>query len=126
MDQKTVLVVNGDKYEVDLSKARKVENFLASTEVGAYVIVRTYSAGVFAGTLAKREGREVLLNNARRIWYWDGAASLSQLAQDGTSKPDKCQFPCPVDEVVLTEAIEILAVTAKAKASIEGVPKWEK
>jgi hypothetical protein len=67
-----------------------------------------------------------LLNNARRIWYWEGAASLSQLAQDGTSNPNKCKFPCPVDEVVLTEAIEILAVTAKAKLSIESVPVWEK
>jgi len=51
-----------------------------------YVIVRTYSAGVFAGTLVSREGREVTLADARRIWYWDGAASLSQLAMEGTKE----------------------------------------
>jgi len=43
-----------------------------------YVLVRTQSAGVFAGELESRNGQEVVLLNARRIWYWDGAASLSQ------------------------------------------------
>ena len=90
-----------------------------------YVIVRTYSAGVFAGYLKSREGKEVVLNNARRIWYWEGAASLSQLAMEGTNAPEKCKFPVAVDEVILTEAIEILAVTDKAKASIKGVPIWQ-
>ena len=90
-----------------------------------YVIVRTYSAGVFAGYLKKREGNEVTLSNARRIWYWEGAASLSQLAMEGTSRPEKCKFPCPVDEVLLLNAIEILDTTPLAKASIEGVPIWE-
>ena len=93
-------------------------------KVGDYVIVRTYSAGVFAGNLASRDGREVVLTNARRIWYWDGAASLSQLAMEGTSKPQNCKFPCPVDEVLLTEAIEILTVTEQAKQNIEKVAIW--
>ena|SRR5579862_1655282 len=90
-----------------------------------YVIVRTYSAGVFARELLSRTGREVILLNARRIWYWDGAASLSQLAMEGTSKPDECKFPCEVDRVELLEAIEILDVTEKAKKSIKGVPVWK-
>jgi hypothetical protein len=66
-----------------------------SMKEGDYVIVRTYSAGVFAGTLRERNGKEVTLHNARRIWYWAGAASLSQLAQSGTSKPNQCKFPEP-------------------------------
>jgi len=89
-----------------------------------YVIVRTYSAGVFAGELLSRNGREVVLRNARRLWYWAGAASLSQLAQEGTSKPMQCKFPCPVDQVLLLEAIEILNVTPEARKSIEEVPVW--
>ena len=83
-----------------------------------YVIVRTYSAGVFAGELESRKGQEVVMRNARRLWYWDGAASLSQLAMEGTSKPDNCKFPCEVDRVELLQAIEILDVTEKAKESI--------
>ena len=90
-----------------------------------YVIVRTYSAGVFAGDLVKREGKEVTLKNARRLWYWDGAASLSQLAMEGVSKPENCKFPCEVDEIILTEAIEIIKCRQKAINSIKGVPIWK-
>lgn len=90
-----------------------------------YVIVRTYSAGVFAGYLISRHGKEVTLSNARRIWYWSGAASLSQLAVDGTSNPTACKFPCEVPSVILTEAIEIIAVSTKAEKSIKGVPVWK-
>jgi hypothetical protein len=90
-----------------------------------YVIVRTYSAGVFAGTLVRKDGKEVELKNARRIWYWSGAASLSQLAMEGTKTPQECKFPCEVATVILTETIEILEVSAAAEASIKEVPVWE-
>ena len=90
-----------------------------------YVIVRTYSAGVFAGFLAKRNGKEVTVKQARRLWYWKGAASLSQLATDGTSCPSECKFPCTVTSIDLTEAIEILSCTEIAKNSIEGVKIWK-
>jgi len=89
-----------------------------------YVIVRTYSAGVFAGLLIARTGQEVVLAKARRLWFWSGAASLSQLAMEGTIQPDKCKFPCEVDRVELLQAIEILDVTPAAKASIQAVPVW--
>jgi hypothetical protein len=90
-----------------------------------YVIVRTYSAGVFAGNLDSRNGQEVVLTDARRLWYWAGAASLSQLAVDGTSDPKNCKFPVAVSRVELLQAIEILDVSAKAKSSIEAVPVWQ-
>lgn len=93
-------------------------------KAGDYVIVRTYSAGCFAGTLKSRKGKEVVMKNARRLWYWAGAASLSELAQRGTSKPDQCKFPVPVSEIVLTEAIELLAVTKVARKSLAEVPTW--
>jgi hypothetical protein len=90
---------------------------------GDFVIVRTYSAGVFAGTLVSRNGKEVELKGARRIWYWDGAASLSQMALEGVSKPENCKFAVPVN-VTVTEAIEILGVTKKAEKNILSVPVW--
>ena len=89
-----------------------------------FVIVRTYSAGVFAGLLESRAGQEVVMTNARRIWYWSGAASLSQLAVSGTSKPKQCKFPVAVPRVELLQAIEILDVTPEAQKSIEAVPVW--
>ena len=91
---------------------------------GKYVIVRAYSAGVFAGTLVSRKGREVVLKNARRIWRWAGAASLSQLAMEGTKDASNCKFPCEVGRVELLEAIEILDVTSAARKSIAAVPVW--
>ena len=89
-----------------------------------YVIVRTFSAGVFAGYFESRSGREVVLTNARRLWYWAGAASLSEMAMSGTKLPAECKFPVAVDRVLLLEAIEILDCTEAAKISIEGVPVW--
>ena len=93
--------------------------------IGKHVIVRTYSAGVFAGILKSRDGKEVVMTDARRLWDWDGAASLSQLAIDGVSKPKTCKFPAPVAEVLLTEAIEIIPTTNTARESIDGVKVWE-
>lgn len=90
-----------------------------------YVIVRTYSAGVFAGYLESRYGREIVLLKARRLWSWEGAATLSQLSVDGTSRPEKCLFPCEVQEILLTEAIEIIPCTEKSETSLRGVPVWQ-
>ena len=87
-------------------------------------IIRTHSAGVFFGEIASRDGKEATIKNARRLWYWVGAASLSELAQRGTNQPGKCKFPAPVDSILVTEVIEILDVTANAAASIDSVPVW--
>lgn len=89
-----------------------------------YVIVRTHSAGVFAGYLDTKDGKEVTLLSARRLWRWVGAASLSELAVAGVKLPGECKFPVAVPRVILTEAIEILDVTDAAKASIESVQVW--
>lgn len=89
------------------------------------VIVRTYSAGVFFGQLEYRDGKEVHLSNARRLWYWSGAASLSQLAIDGVTNPDKCKFPEAIPHIILTEAIEIINCTEKAIKSINEVKIWK-
>lgn len=90
-----------------------------------YYIVRTNSAGVFAGFIQSRTGKEVVMRKVRRLWYWDGAASLSQLAIDGVKNPDKCLFPVTVDKIILTEAVEIIPTTQEAKNSIEAVPIWK-
>ena len=91
-----------------------------------YVLVRTQSAGVFTGYLKSRKGQEVTLTKARRLWYWDGAASLSQLSLEGVKAPQNCKFPAEVPEVLLLQAIEILPVSAKAQASIKAVPVWSR
>ena len=90
-----------------------------------YKIVRCDRSGVFAGYIEAENGQEVVIIRARRLWYWDGAASLSQLAEEGTSKPDTCKFPCEVSKIKVKDCIEIIDVTEKAKQSISEVPVWE-
>ncbi len=90
-----------------------------------YHIVRSYAAGVFAGNITKRKGKEVELKNARRLWYWKGASSLSQLAMEGVKCPNECKFPIEVKHLIVTEACEILECTAEAEKSIKGVAVWQ-
>ena len=92
-----------------------------------YVIARSESAGVFAGTVESRPSEtSIILINARRLWYWDGAASLSQIALSGVTKPDNCKFPAEVPRVELLRVCEILDVTPEAQANIASVPVWSK
>ena len=72
------------------------------------VIVRGDRSGVFFGTLVEKNGREVTLENCRRLWYWDGAASISQLAVDGTKRPSECKFTVSVNSIIILDAIEII------------------
>ena len=94
--------------------------------IGKKVIIRGDRSGVEFGTLIAQEGREVTLKNARRIWYWEGAASLSQLAKNGTSNPRNCKFTVFVDSITILDAIEIIPCTDKAIKSIEEVRVWER
>ena len=93
-------------------------------EMGKYVIVRADRAGVFAGTLIEKQGSEVVMENVRRIWYWDGAASLSQLAITGPTKPDTCRFPAALNRILVLGVIEIIPCTAEAEKKIKDVPVW--
>ena len=96
--------------------------------IGKKVIIRADRAGVFFGTLkAKREtpaGVEVELENSRRIWYWHGAASLSQLATEGTKQPDDCKFTVVVPQHMVMQVIEIIPCSEEAIKSIESVRVW--
>lgn len=89
-----------------------------------YVVVRGQASGAFAGELVSRSGREVVLTKCRRFWYWRGAASLSELAMRGVSKPAECKFPAPTERHEILDAIEVIDATPEARTSIEGVPVW--
>jgi hypothetical protein len=114
------IIIDGVKFipEAQHQKAKDLDGL-------EYCIVRTYSAGVFAGYIEKRKGQEVTMLKARRLWSWQGAASLSQMAMEGTAKPKQCKFPCEVDSIVLTQAIEVINCTEKARISIKEVSIWE-
>lgn len=92
-------------------------------ELGQFVVVRTYSAGVHVGTLAKRDGKEVTLTDARRIWSWKGANTLHEIALTGVGKGSRISETA--SKVVLTEAIEIIATTEAARANLLA-SSWSK
>ena len=117
-----VLNINGVEY------VKKEDAGIIAQEVDGmrFVCVRTYSAGVHCGYLKERNGKEVTLVNAIRVWCWYGACSLSQLATDGSSELSKCKYSVTVPEILLTEAIEIIPMTEKAKSQMEGAKRWKK
>lgn len=92
---------------------------------GKYVIVRGDRSGVFAGDLVSNEGRKVVLKDCRRMWYWAGAASISQIAKEGVKNPRSCKFTVTVERIAILDAIEIIPTTAEAEANIKAVPEWK-
>ncbi len=76
---------------------------------GDRVLIRTFSAGVHFGTLIERNGQEVHLEQARRLWSWNGALSLSEIASKGINIPNS-KISVPVSEILLTQAIEIIPI----------------
>lgn len=94
--------------------------------IGKKVIVRGDRSGVFFGTLADKDGSEVMLTDCRRLWYWDGAASISQLAAEGTTAPNNCKFTVSVENIVIMDAIEIIPCSVDSIKKIEGVKIWKR
>ena len=90
-----------------------------------FYIVRGDRSGVFFGHIKERNGQEVVMTDVRRIWYWEGAASLSQLAVDGVSCPRKCKFAMTVSSITILDAIELIPCTDKARDSILRVSEWK-
>ena len=116
------IIIDGVEY------VEKGENSLAKSVKGLdYCIIRTYSAGCFAGYIdrKRKKFKEATILNSRRLWYWDGAASLSQLAMEGVKKPENCKFPCEEPEKDLGEIIEVILATEEAKKSINSVKIWK-
>lgn len=110
------ITINGDVYV-------KKGTVQPETNSG-YSIVRCQGAGVFMAQIVERNGTEAKLKDSRRLWYWSGAASLSQLAVDGTSKPKDCKFPVAMPNQEVTGVIEVIEMTDAAVASLKKVPVW--
>ena len=90
-----------------------------------YYIVRSSEAGVFFGRIKERRGSEVDMVDVRRIWYWAGAFTLSELAVNGTAKPNDCRFTVYVPEMTVLGICEVIPCTDKAVSSIMGVEPWQ-
>ena len=92
----------------------------------AFYIVRSTNAGVFFGHIAEKRGDEVDMTDVRRLWYWNGAASLSQMAVEGVSSPGDCKFTVIVPAMTILGVCEISECSAAAVRSIQGVREWRR
>lgn len=93
---------------------------------GKMCIVRCYGAGVFFARVETLEGQMAELADARRLWYWDGACSLSQLATEGVKAPENCKFTVTVPQMTVTQVLEIIPCSEQAAAIIGKVPEWKR
>lgn len=88
--------------------------------IGKHCVVRTYSAGVHIGTVEAKSGTNVILKGARRLWKWNGAFTLSEVATAGISKSGS-RMSVAVEIIELTEAVELIPTTEAARATYEAV-----
>lgn len=99
-------------------------------QIGKPVLIRSYAAGVHFGILKSEEftlaGKVVVLENTRRVWYWSGAATLSQMALEGVKNPNSCKFSVEIAENEIVNVIETLPLTATAFENLKNVPVWKK
>ena len=91
-----------------------------------YYIVRGDRSGVFFGKISARNGSEVRMHKVRKLWYWDGACAVEQLALDGVKNPDNCKFTVTVEEMTVTDAIQIIPCSEKAEKNLSEVQEWKK
>lgn len=89
-------------------------------------IVRTKNAGVFFGEILSKTSTEIEMANFRKLWYWDGACSIEQLAVDGTSAPQNCKFTITVEKGIVIDPIQIIPCTERSIKSIENVKEWKR
>lgn len=89
-------------------------------------IVRCDRAGVFFGEIKERNGNDVVMTNVRKIWYWDGACAVEELAVNGVARPDSCKLTVTVAEMTVMNPVQIIPCTSKATESLEGCHEWKR
>lgn len=111
--------------ESDAPSEEKSSGITDNGMIGKYVIVRCKDAGVHAGVLESHVGREAVLNESRRLWYWKSrkGSFLSGVARDGLDSESKVGGPIRVH---LTETCEIIECSPESEKTIREAPTHER
>lgn len=117
--------INGIKYVQKTASVSPLSSAENNKQGLDCVIVRSQGAGVHFGYLKGKTGNQVSLVQSRRLWYWEGACSLSQLAVTGPKKPKTCRFALTVEKIEILNVLEILYVTKEAEEVILSVEAWK-
>lgn len=112
--------------EMTIGEAKELAALFGKTEVtktskhpfiGKHCVVRTYSAGVHLGTIKSVDGAQVILEDVRRLWKWEGAFTLNEVSQNGVAKTSRIALEVPT--VSLSDMIELIPTTEKARKTFE-------
>jgi hypothetical protein len=98
-------------------------------DASKFYIIRADKAGVFLGKIEHMEGTTVVCNSLRRLYYWEGALDVTQIAAHGVARPASCKFSVQMgeaDKSTITNVIEFHPATEKAITSIQSVKEWTK
>ncbi len=90
-----------------------------------FYIVRTNRAGVFFGKIKEASHDEVTMTEVRKLWHWDGACAVEQIAMDGVKKPNNCNFTVVVPEMTVIDPVQIIPCTDKATEILSRVAEWK-
>ncbi len=89
-----------------------------------YVILRCSGAGVHAGQLIERGRDYLVLRNSRRIWRFDGAQTLSEVAVYGLSSDSRIAPVVERLEIRRDDCHEIIHCQPAGRAAIESAAEW--
>ncbi len=94
-----------------------------------YVMIRSYAAGVHFGFLKSEKftesGKVVVLEKTKRVFYWSGAASLSQLAAEGSKRPKDCKISMEIESNEIVNVIETISMTEEAIKNLNEITPWK-
>jgi len=126
MSKPETMMIDNVKYVREDKQSKKAE----SVDGLDCVMIRSYAAGVFYGYLKEKKaelnGVNITLLKAKRIHYWDGACSLTQLAIDGSKASSNCRITEAIESQFIANVIEILPMTDTAKSNLDEVKIWKK
>lgn len=118
---KNEITIDGVVYVPKSSIASEVDGLMP-------VLIRSHLSGVHFGLLEYEkntpQGKEVVLRNSRRVHYWEGAASLSQMAVEGIGKPDQSRVAMELEIIKIQNVIETIPLTEKAFQNLKDQPIW--
>ncbi len=123
MTQPKTLMIDDVKY----IQADSVSQMAEEVDGMKYCVIRTYSAGVHIGYVKEfgvKHPQQAVLLKSRRLHYWNGAASLSQVAMDGVDDSSRIAIELP--EITLTDVVEVIPCSEKSAEFFKAAKLWKK
>lgn len=88
------------------------------------VIARIDRAGVFHGTLDYIDNEIIRLKDTRRIYYWNGALSVTDMAAKGLTG-GRISVPVTTVEFMSDKIVELNECSEEASKSIVTIKPWK-